>query len=304
MTSDQNHKSATPTPTVSIGVAVYNGEATIAVALASLVSQTFSNFEIIISDNASTDKTSAICEEYANNDSRVSYIRQDSNLGAAGNFKFVLDNARGRYFMWAAADDIRSPDFLEENVGFLEQHPAYVASTSPNCFEGQCDNVNERISFSIEGETAETRFLQFFEHCWQSHALFYSLMRTKIVHTYSLVGESFVAADWAINLHLLKHGKIHRHDKGLLILGINGVSNQPDAYKKFRNQPIELLLPFYRLSHYIFKQSNHFSINTRLSLLLTLFRLNKGAVTDQLWAKFYRFYSKCRTFIFKSTNGE
>ena len=100
-------------PKVSIGMPVYNGEVFIRDALDSLVAQSFANFELIISDNASTDHTEAICRRYASQDSRINYVRQTKNIGADANFQFVLDKATGEYFMWNAADDFRSKDCIE-----------------------------------------------------------------------------------------------------------------------------------------------------------------------------------------------
>ncbi|MCT7961886.1 glycosyltransferase family 2 protein [Laspinema sp. D1] len=100
------------TPKVSIGMPVYNGEPFIREALDSLLAQTFTDFELIISDNASTDGTEAICQEYAAKDKRIRYIRQTENRGAAANFQFVLDEAVGEYFMWAAHDDTWTKDYL------------------------------------------------------------------------------------------------------------------------------------------------------------------------------------------------
>jgi len=93
-------------PQVSIGMPVYNGEPFISEALVSLLEQTFTNFELIISDNASTDGTESICRNYAAKDKRIRYVRQAENRGALANFQFVLDEALGEYFMWAAADDV------------------------------------------------------------------------------------------------------------------------------------------------------------------------------------------------------
>ncbi len=117
---------ATPTatakaPRVSIGMPVYNGGLFIREALDSLLAQTFTDFELIISDNASTDGTESICREYADKDARIRYVRQAQNLGAAANFKFVLDESVGEYFMWAAADDVWLPTFVRVCVGLLEK---------------------------------------------------------------------------------------------------------------------------------------------------------------------------------------
>ena len=104
-------KSGTP-PKVSIGMPVYNGEKFIREALDSLLAQTFTDFELIISDNASTDGTEAICRKYVERDSRIRYVRQTINRGGTANFLFVLSKARGEYFMWAAADDQWSPNWI------------------------------------------------------------------------------------------------------------------------------------------------------------------------------------------------
>jgi glycosyltransferase involved in cell wall biosynthesis len=103
----------TAVPKVSIGMPVYNGELYIREALDSLLAQTFTNFELIISDNASTDGTEAICNEYATSDARIRYVRHSVNRGAIVNFQFVLDEAIGEYFMWAAADDIFFTNHLD-----------------------------------------------------------------------------------------------------------------------------------------------------------------------------------------------
>lgn len=92
-------------PTVSIGMPVYNGRKYIREALDSLLSQTFSDFELIISDNASSDGTDLIFQEYSAKDPRIKYVRQKENFGALANFEFVLNQSRGQYFMWAAFDD-------------------------------------------------------------------------------------------------------------------------------------------------------------------------------------------------------
>lgn len=101
------------TPQVSIGMPVFNGEKFIREALDSLLTQTFTDFELIISDNASTDGTEAICRGYAEKDGRIRYVRQVTNLGVIENFQYVLDEADGEYFMWAAADDVWDKNWLE-----------------------------------------------------------------------------------------------------------------------------------------------------------------------------------------------
>lgn len=108
-------------PLVSIGLPVCNGERYLSEALDSLLSQTYRNIEIIISDNASTDSTPAVCAMYARKDSRVRYYRNEKNLGAARNYNLTVEHARGKYFKWAAHDDICKPTLIEECVAVLER---------------------------------------------------------------------------------------------------------------------------------------------------------------------------------------
>lgn len=111
-----------PAPRVSIGVPVYNGAATLARALDSLVVQTLRDIEIIISDNGSTDRTGEICREYVERDRRIRYFRQRQTVSATDNFKFVLAAARADYFMWAAHDDVRDADYVEKLLAGLEHN--------------------------------------------------------------------------------------------------------------------------------------------------------------------------------------
>ena len=117
-------------PAVSIGMPVFNGEHSVGQALDSLLAQTFTDFELIVSDNASTDRTQQICEAYVQRDARVRYVRQERNMGGHGNFCFVLQQARAPYFMWASVDDFWAPTFIAENLRILETRPDVVASMS------------------------------------------------------------------------------------------------------------------------------------------------------------------------------
>lgn len=100
-------------PLISIGMPVFNGAEYLHEAITSLLRQTYGNFELLISDNASVDETEIICRRFAEADRRIMYFRQSCNFGASNNFQYVLDMANGRYFMWAAADDIWAPNWLE-----------------------------------------------------------------------------------------------------------------------------------------------------------------------------------------------
>lgn len=133
-------------PLVSVGMPVYNGEPYIRDALESLLEQTFTDFELIISDNASTDGTEKICREYLERDNRIRYFRQVENRGATANFRFVLDQAVGEYFMWAASDDLQTPEFIKILAHALDQDPSLV------CVMSDVKNIGA----VVDGDNAQT----------------------------------------------------------------------------------------------------------------------------------------------------
>lgn len=113
-------------PSLSIGLPVYNGSEFLVETLDSILGQTYTDYELIISDNASTDQTDEICRRYAANDDRVRYIRQNENIGACANFNFVFEASGGKYFKWVAADDLLTQNYLACCVEFLDTRPEFV----------------------------------------------------------------------------------------------------------------------------------------------------------------------------------
>lgn len=113
-------------PRVTIGMPVFNGENYLAEALDCLLAQTYTEFELIISDNASTDRTFEICQTYAAKDSRIRYYRNEQNLGAARNHNIVFNRSNSEYFKWSAHDDLCAPEFLQRCVTVLDQDASVV----------------------------------------------------------------------------------------------------------------------------------------------------------------------------------
>ena len=115
---------------VTIGIPVYNGELLMKKCIESVLSQTYENFELIISDNASTDSTPDICKEFLKKDNRITFVRQNENMGQNWNFNFPLEKANGEYFVWLVADAIISPEFIEKNIAVLESQDNAVGCIS------------------------------------------------------------------------------------------------------------------------------------------------------------------------------
>jgi glycosyltransferase involved in cell wall biosynthesis len=121
-------------PKVSIGLPVYNGAKFIGNALDILLTQSFDDFELIISDNCSTDETQAICTKYASTDARIRYIKQSENIGISRNMEFLLHQAKGEFFMWAADDDRWDKDFIRILLTALEENSNLVMAFCPYSF--------------------------------------------------------------------------------------------------------------------------------------------------------------------------
>ncbi len=122
-----------PLPRVSIGLPVFNGEKYLAKALDSLLAQEYEDFELVISDNASTDKTGQICEKYARSDRRVRYYRNKHNIGLAPNHNLVFSLSRGEFFKWAAHDDECRPQMLKRYVEAFDAAPKSVSVVYSAC---------------------------------------------------------------------------------------------------------------------------------------------------------------------------
>ncbi len=148
--------------TVSIGMPVYNDEKFLHSALTSILAQSFKDFELIISDDKSTDGSSNICKEFAASDSRITYIRQERNLGISRNMKFLLENAKGKYFMWAANDDIWATDFMKLHVKCLKCNIDSVVAFGTYALIDEKDNlISHPINIDFSGSNAFNRLTSF-----------------------------------------------------------------------------------------------------------------------------------------------
>jgi glycosyltransferase involved in cell wall biosynthesis len=137
------------TPRLTIGLPVYNGEEYLAESLDALLGQTYEDYELIITDNASTDSTAAICGRYAAIDSRITYHRLPENIGAAGNHNHVFTLARGELFKWASHDDLYGATLLERCVEALDERPDYILAHSYNATIDSQGKIIEPYDYRI-----------------------------------------------------------------------------------------------------------------------------------------------------------
>jgi glycosyltransferase involved in cell wall biosynthesis len=196
-------------PRVSIGVPVFNGEAYLAQALDSLLDQTWSEIDIIISDNASTDSTEEICRDYASRDPRIRYMRNTVNVGAAKNFNQLVAVAAGEYFKWAAHDDLCGREFLQRCVEVLAQDPTVVLSYPWGRAINEC-GVVVRDFEPMPRLGSRKAHERFFECVCVPHPQnqVFGLVRTEILRQTRLVG-SYTSADRVLLGELVLAGRFH-----------------------------------------------------------------------------------------------
>lgn len=235
----------TQIPAVSIGMPVYNAERYLRETIGAILAQTFRDFELIISDNASTDGSLAICEEFARHDPRVRVVRQETNRGAAANFRYVLDVARAPIFMWAGADDWRSADSLALAHDILARRPDVVAVNCPTRFEGNTFDHERMGDGPIEDDDPRRRVLAFFGF-WHANARYYSLFRREaLLQSRTLRGEEYLASDWAVMLEMLMLGKFAQAGGGEIVLGRHGMSSK-NLLRFYHRGPVDYVLPLRR----------------------------------------------------------
>jgi len=195
-------------PKVSIGLPVYNGDEFLAGAIEAILGQTFTDLELIISDNASTDKTAAICRHYAARDARIRYYRNPENIGGAnnGNRTFLL--AKGEYFRWAAHDDLCDSTLIEKCVAVLDQNPEVVLCYTQTVNidqQGQALGVTTLNRATSPKPHRRFRDLAFRnDYCEPS----YGLIRSDILRQTRLE-QDFTGSDRVLLCELAFHGKFH-----------------------------------------------------------------------------------------------
>jgi glycosyltransferase involved in cell wall biosynthesis len=199
----------TPTPRVTIGLPVYNGAATLESAVRPLLAQTFTDFELLLSDNASTDSTPDVIARLAREDRRIRSVRHPVNMGANGNYSFVARDARGELLKWASASDWIAPTFLERCVAALDANPdAVLAAPRTRLYEGDpTDGTGTDYDRDIDllAETPVRRLMQLHQTQGLNNA-FNGVIRLAALRKTRLV-EAYLCADMVLMGHLALLGK-------------------------------------------------------------------------------------------------
>ncbi len=193
---------------LTIGMPAYNSERWIGESLEALLAQSYRDFRLVISDNASTDSTQAICTAFAKRDSRIDYHRQDANIGVFRNYDYVFEQCDTELFKWASANDICKPTMLEACVDALDQSPdAVLAFPQTVLFDEEQDYAEPYPDFErLEGDDPVDRFRCFFEELSLNNIM-NGVIRSDALRKTSL-NRVYVGSDINMTAELLLQGRL------------------------------------------------------------------------------------------------
>lgn len=196
-------------PRLTVGLPVYNGERHLRECLDSVLGQSYEDFELIISDNASSDGTADICREYEKMDSRVVYVRQPVNMGRVPNHNFLITEASGALFKWVAADDLYARDLLKRSIEVLDERPEVVLVHSRSAMLDDGGAVTEFVKYPVDSESARApdRFHSMLFDGWGDDS--YGVIRTDVLRRTPLHG-SYHYADRTFSIELALHGPFYQ----------------------------------------------------------------------------------------------
>jgi len=269
-------------PLVTVGLPVYNVERYVAKAIETLLQQTFTDFKILICDNASTDGTEAVCREWAARDPRIEYHRNPTNLGMAGNYNRSFALARSKYFRWAPADDYCSPDLLEDHVKVLESDPTIALCYSQAWFVGEDGTPYElwKDELHLMQEDPVERFKAVITRIKRVHHHL-GLMRADCVRRTGGI-QKHVSSDIAFVAEMSLLGKLYRIDEPQFFRRMHGDSSSwktlDEQHQKRRYHASNVnRVPFSRLRYHlnemaVVRRSPALSTAQRLDLLAFLAR--------------------------------
>jgi glycosyltransferase involved in cell wall biosynthesis len=220
-------------PRVSIGMPVFQGGNYMRQAIDSILAQTYEDFELIVSDNASTDDTGDIVRSYAARDQRVRYHRQEQNVGSTRNYNRAFELATGEYFRWAAHDDLLAPECLAKCVEVLDRDPGVVlCQAQARVIDEQGRVVAEDVPvMRTDAPRAPDRFIDVIRVSHSCHQQ-YGLVRAQMLARSPRMG-NYPASDRVLLASLALFGRFHEIREGLFFVrrhAQQSLQAHPDRY--------------------------------------------------------------------------
>jgi glycosyltransferase involved in cell wall biosynthesis len=213
---------------VSIGLPVYNGENYLEEAIHSVLEQTYTDFELVISDNASTDRTAEICRDYASTDQRIRYLCNEHNLGAAPNYNLAWNQCSGKYFKWLAHDDRLLPEYVAATVTALEKNPnAVLCNTTVEYIGSKGEHLGNYQSV-MEHAGSDNPAARLSAMILRSHTCidFFGMIQREAMKN-SLLHQAFSGADKAFLAQMALRGRLLQLNEPLVQM-----REHPDRYTR------------------------------------------------------------------------
>ena len=305
----------TSNPKLTIGMPVYNGELFIKKAIESILDQTFTDFELIISNNSSTDSTEEICQEFIDRDNRIQIHTQKKNIGIHRNFNFLLSKAKGEYFAWAAVDDYLDNDFMEKNLKILESDKSVVSSVGkiipygvdsleidstlvdtsvfPKFLKNFIKSGRRRKMIDAGPVSGNMNYkIRTFFKITKSLGRWYGVHRTEQLKK-CIIEKPFINVEVSVFLNLLRLGDFHEESSTTLYEFDEGISSRGiiNMAKYSGHNLFETLFPFYPFTKWVIQ---NFGINTFFRNFDILFKMNLGGEFALVVDIFIKFYNKIK----------
>lgn len=303
----------TSNPKLTIGMPVYNGELFIKKAIESILDQTFTDFELIISNNSSTDSTEKICQDFIDKDNRIQIHTQKKNIGIHRNFNFLLSKAKGEYFAWAAVDDYLDNDFMEKNLKILESDKSVVSSVGkiipygvdsldidstlvdtsvfPKFLKNFIKSGRRRKMIDAGPVSGNMNYkIRTFFKITKSLGRWYGVHRTEQLKK-CIIEKPFINVEVSVFLNLLRLGDFHEESSTTLYEFDEGISSRGiiNMAKYSGHNLFEILFPFYPFTKWVIQ---NFGITTFFRNFDILFKMNLGGEFALLVDVFLKFYNK------------
>ena len=303
----------TSNPKLTIGMPVYNGELFIKKAIESILDQTFTDFELIISNNSSSDSTEKICQDFIDKDNRIQINTQKKNIGIHRNFNFLLSKAKGEYFAWAAVDDYLDNDFMEKNLKILESDKSVVSSVGkiipygvdsleidstlvdtsvfPKFLKNFIKSGRRRKMIDAGPVSGNMNYkIRTFFKITKSLGRWYGVHRTEQLKK-CIIEKPFINVEVSVFLNLLRLGDFHEESSTTLYEFDEGISSRGiiNMAKYSGHNLFETLFPFYPFTKWVIQ---NFGINTFFRNFDILFKMNLGGEFALLVDIFLKFYNK------------
>ena len=276
-------------PLVSVGIPTFNRPEGIRNTLLNITNQTYKNIEVIVSDNCSPNhEVKSIVEEFCRKDSRVIYYRQEENIGIVNNFKFVLKESAGDYFMWAADDDEWHPDFINELISIIGNKSAAFSNYSikVNGTNSVTEiNLNKSASGSEKYEQAKNHLLE------RIPSMFYCIYKTQDISWFINYEKTYDWQDCFVQLKIiLLFSGYAISERFLFTAGIADISYE---YKpiSINKKKLFTYFPYFRECTRVILRSP-VTVIQKLKLIFYLFDVNfKSFIKLETMRKNFKFYS-------------